>query len=87
MRRTADGIEIDEARLDEWGDSIDEGGLSGFEPVRPVGRPKVFAEELDTISWKAPRSQRLAMDARAESLGETRSQYLRRLVAEDLAQA
>jgi len=42
-------------------------------------------EEMVPTTTKFTRSQREKMDERAESLGETRSQYLRRLVQQDLA--
>ena len=51
------------------------------------GRPPLLDEELQSVTFKDARSQVAAMDARAESLGMSRSSYLRFLVARDLATA
>lgn len=52
-------------------------GTPGAWVVRPQGRPSLTDEELVTIAFKVPRSQRDALDKRAASRKETRSQFLR----------
>lgn len=52
-------------------------GTPGTWVVRPQGRPPLADEELVTIAFKVPRSQRDALDRKAASLKETRSQFLR----------
>ena len=55
-----------------------------FSPVR-VGRPTMFAEAMGTVSFKEERPKIQLINARARSLGLSRSDYLRRLVDQDLA--
>lgn len=43
----------------------------------PSGATPLADEELVTIAFKVPRSQRDALDRKAASLKETRSQFLR----------
>jgi hypothetical protein len=52
-------------------------GTPGAWIVRPQGRPALSDEELVTIAFKVPRSQRDALDRKAESLKESRSQFMR----------
>ena len=44
------------------------------------GRPAVFDEQLDMITWRAQRSQRELMDASVRKHGETRSDFMREAV-------
>lgn len=52
-------------------------GTPGAWVVRPQGRPALAGEELVTIAFKVPRSQRDALDRKAASRKETRSQFMR----------
>lgn len=45
--------------------------------IAPPGRPPLCDEELVTVAFKVPRSYRDKLDAKAKSLNETRSQFLR----------
>lgn len=78
---TVDGSYFE--KLSEMAAAGEYPGEPGEWAVRPQGRPKACAEELVSVTFKVPRSQRDAMDRRARSLNETRSEYLRRLSAED----
>ena len=49
------------------------------------GRPTMFAEAMGTVSFKEERPKIQLINARAASLGLSRSDYLRRLVDQDLA--
>lgn len=53
-------------------------GSPGDWKVRPQGRPKLADEELVTVAFKIPVSQRDVLDKKAELEGLSRSQYLRR---------
>lgn len=44
----------------------------------------MFGEEMVTVTFKIPKSQLAAMDERARSLNEGRSDYLRGLVEKEL---
>lgn len=60
-------------------------GVPGEWVVRPQGRPALCEEELVTIAFKVPRSWRDATDRKAESLNETRSQFMRDALERALA--
>ena len=60
-------------------------GTPGAWVVRPQGRPALCDEELVTIAFKVPRSQRDELDRKAASRGETRGQFMRETLREALA--
>ncbi len=62
-------------------------GEAGRWIVRPKGRPLASAdeEELVTIAFKVPRTQRDAIDHAARGRGESRSQYIRETLARAMA--
>ena len=53
--------------------------------VKPQGRPRISDEELVSVTIKLPRSQRDALDKKAASLNETRSQFMRKTLDKELA--
>ena len=59
-------------------------GTPGTWVVRPQGRPALADEELVTIAFKVPRSQRDALDRKAASRKETRSQFMRDVLTQAL---
>lgn len=70
--------EAEEFETETW-----EGGLKDLK----VGRPLMFEEEMAQVGFKEPLSMIAAIDERAKQLGVSRSDYLRSLVANDLAEA
>lgn len=64
-------------------------GIFHGEPRGPVihGRPLKFNEEMKQVGFKEPISRIEAIDKRAASLGLKRSDYLRKLVDDDLKAA
>lgn len=50
-----------------------------------VGRPMKFGEEMRQVGFKEPLRKIDAIDRRAESLGLSRSDYIRSLIDRDLA--
>lgn len=85
-----DGTVVDESYFEKLSDDATKGnypGTPGEWVVRPQGRPQLCDEELVTVAFKVPRSQRDAIDVRAASMQETRSEYLRAVIARDLALA
>lgn len=78
---------VDAEQIDEWEAMASAGTLPGDptgEIVRGPGRPQMFGEEMVTVTFKIPKSQLAAMDERARSLNEGRSDYLRGLVEKEL---
>lgn len=82
------GYTLTDADFDRLAEACERGdypGAAGEWVVRPQGRPPLCDEELVTIAFKVPASERRALDDRASSRGESRSEYLRSLVERDLA--
>lgn len=52
-----------------------------------VGRPTIFGEAMKPVTFKETPTVIAAIDDRASALGISRSDYLRTLVAKDLASA
>jgi len=79
---------ITNAEIEELALAAERGEYPG-EPgewvVRPQGRPKLCDEELVTIAFKIPRSQRDSLDRAAALNNETRSQFIRSALAAALA--
>ncbi len=63
-----------------------EGGLADVKPGPAYGRGRhlLFGETMKQVGFKEPESVIAAIDARCDQLGLKRSDYLRRLVEEDL---
>ncbi|MBQ9067986.1 MAG: hypothetical protein IJ131_02840 [Eggerthellaceae bacterium] len=72
-------------------DEIDARAANGELPGEPgpvsVGRPLKFGTSLKMVGYKEVPETVEAIDRRADSLGMTRSDYLRSLVRQDLAHA
>ena len=77
------GITADQ--LDAWEKDASEGILHG-EPRGEVvvGRPLLFGEKTRQVGFKEPLGKIAAIDERCAQLGLRRSDYLRRLVDDDL---
>jgi hypothetical protein len=52
-----------------------------------VGRPSISDEPLRTMTLKVKESTFQEVDSRASNLGVTKSEYVRKLIARDLAYA
>ncbi len=53
----------------------------------PLGRPALYGSRMKSVTYRDTEDGVAAMDARAQSLGLSRSDYLRNLVRKDLATA
>lgn len=60
-------------------------GVPGAWVVRPQSRQPPEDEELVTIAFKVPRSQRDALDRKAASCNETRGQFMRAVLEKALS--
>lgn len=77
-----------EEELDTLAASFEEGTWSRSEYGKPgAGRPAVFGEAMRPVTFKETPTVIAAIDERAAQLGASRSDYLRSLVARDLALA
>jgi transposase len=50
------------------------------------GRPRVYDEDMETVTLRMPHSRILAVEAAASRLGETRSQFMRDAIDQRLLQ-
>lgn len=74
-------------RIDEIDRKAAAGILEGeaTSTVTGPGRPPLYGEPMQQVSFKEAAATVQAIDRRARSLGMRRSEYLRQLVANDLA--
>lgn len=92
MELTAEELEarfnVTHEEIDAWEQDAAQGILHG-EPAGTVvrGRPTLFGEPMRSVTYKDDAALVDAMDKRAQSLGLTRSGYLRQLVRKDLVSA
>ena len=79
---------VNEAELDELARPFEEGAWdrSEYREAR-FGRPLLFDEPMRPVTFKETQSTIARMDERAAARGQSRSDYLRSLVAADLATA
>ena len=78
---------ISAAKLDEIDEKASRGELPGEPGPVSAGRPLKFGTALTMVGYKEVPETVEAIDRRANSLGMTRSDYLRSLVRKDLASA
>ena len=79
---------LTEAELDELARPFEEGtwDASQYSATR-FGRPTTFGETMKPVTFKETPTVISKIDERAKSQGKSRSDYLRSLVAADLALA
>jgi hypothetical protein len=86
--KTKSGHIITDEMLERLGDDCEKGqypGSPGKFVVAPVGRPQLCpSEDLVTVAFKIPRSQRERLDAKAAQQDATRSEFLRDVLTEVL---
>ena len=85
---TKNGNVITDEQLDAWAEACERGEYPG-EPTGEiiVGRPLMFGEEMNPVTFKMPLAKIRAVNDRAAELDLSRSDYLRMLVDADLAKA
>lgn len=83
-----DILAMTDEEIDALAAPFEEGRWKRSEYGKPsVGRPAIFDEPMKPVTFKETPSVIAAMDRRARALGTSRSDYLRHLVAQDLALA
>ena len=78
---------ISPTKLDEIDEKASRGELPGEPGPVSAGRPLKFGTPLKMVGYKEAPETIEAIDQRANSLGMTRSDYLRNLVRQDLVSA
>jgi Arc/MetJ-type ribon-helix-helix transcriptional regulator len=86
--KTKSGYVLTEEMLERLGEACEKGqypGNPGAFVVAPVGRPPLCpSEDLVTIAFKIPRSQREKLDEIAVQKEVSRSEFLRDVLSEVL---
>ncbi|MCL2068350.1 MAG: ribbon-helix-helix domain-containing protein [Oscillospiraceae bacterium] len=86
--KTKSGSVITDSMIESLGDACEKSqypGRPGAFVVAPVGRPPLCpSEDLVTVAFKIPRSQRERLDKIAARKDATRSEFLRDVLSEIL---
>lgn len=84
--RTPEGRILTEKDFDTLAEKADTGDYGdNWTVVRPRGRPRLSESKPKNVSVLFTQEQLNAITKQLATTGETRSQYLRRLVQQDLA--
>ena len=81
------GNAISHKELEQWQKEFEAGDYSNWKPVGEVryGKPHASKEERETISFAAPKSLKIRLNAQAKKHNCTTSDLLRAFVTEGLA--
>ena len=77
-----DGTVMTDAVLDALAEEYEKGTWHGHDAIH-VGRPRLYDEELATVSFRIPKSRVDAIERIAKEHGESKSEFFRRAI--DLA--
>ena len=81
---TKNGTVLTDKVLDDMAQEYEKGTWHGSVTM---GRPKLYNEELETISFRLPKSRIAAIDEAAKRRGESKSAFLRAAVEQHLRDA
>lgn len=81
--KASNGDVLDDKRLDEMAREYENGEWRGHGEITP-GRPKLFDEEMETVSFRIPRSRVAAIEAVIRRSGISKSEFYRRAVDKEL---
>lgn len=77
--RTESGELITDAMLDAMAEEYENGSWSGHGKVA-LGRPRIYDEDMETVSFRIPKSRIAAVEAVAKRRGETKSEFFREAI-------
>ncbi|MBQ9057742.1 MAG: hypothetical protein IJ125_01000 [Atopobiaceae bacterium] len=78
--KLSNGTVLTDEDIERLAEDIEKNGLPGKPGkfiIAPPGRPRLSEEELVTVAFKIPRSQRDKLDDVVDALGKKRSEFLR----------
>lgn len=81
--KAADGTVLDDATLDAMAKEYEDETWSGAGEVSP-GRPRLYDEDMETVSFRLPRSRISAIEAVTKKSGMSKSEFYRRAVDREL---
>jgi hypothetical protein len=86
--KTKSGYVLTDEMIEALGEACERGeypGTPGKFIVAPAGRPKICpSEDLVTVAFKVPKSQRDLLDAKAAQEKSTRSEFMRKILDKTL---
>ncbi len=77
--RDKNGNIITDDQFDAMAEEYENGTWSGIGEVT-MGRPKLYDEDLETVSFRLPKSRIAAVEAVAKRRGESKSDFYREAV-------
>ena len=84
---TKNGSFVTEEQMEAVAEAFERGEWPEGETRIVRGRPRMFDEKLRSVSFKETGRKISALDRKASAAGMSRSDYLRKLVDQDLATA
>lgn len=81
---TKNGVELTDEMIEQIAEAFERGDWPGAESRILKGRPLMLGEKLQSVTFKMPVRKVAILDGKAASLDMSRSDYLRRLLDEDL---
>lgn len=81
--KTANGEVLTDAMLDEMAKDYEEGTWTSTGKVT-MGRPKLYEEDMETVSFRIPHSRIVAIEALTKRLGMSKSDFYRRAIDREL---
>ena len=76
---TENGKVITDDDFDRMAEEYEKGTWSGHGEIA-LGRPRLYEEDLETVSFRLPRSRIVAIEAVARRRGETKSDFFREAI-------
>lgn len=74
-----DGFLLTDEVLDGLAAEYEDGSWEGHGKVGP-GRPRMYDEDMETVSFRLPKSRIFAIGAVAKSQGESKSEFIRKAI-------
>lgn len=81
--KAADGAVFDDKTLDEMAKEYEDGTWTGCGPIS-MGRPRLYDEDMETVSFRLPHSRIVAIDAVTKRLSISKSEFYRQAVDREL---
>ena len=80
------GTVLTDEMLDKRAEEYEDGTWSGHGEVA-MGRPRLYDEDMGTVSFRLPCSRIRAVEAAAKRQGESKSDFFRRAIDRELLQS
>ena len=82
-----DGTVLTDELLDQWAKEYEDGTWEGHLGEVTYGRPKLYDEDMETISFRLPESRIKAVEVVAAREGKTKSEFFREAIDQALLAA